>query len=443
MKCRNTFLTCLFALLISAAAFAQSPAPESGVNDLQKQLQEMRAQMAKLQSRIDEMEKAKTSTETSFSGPIAQNQNSASASLVAQPVALPPKPAAPKSPTTFTSGDWTFKIGGFVKLDMIHDFNTIGSTDTFNVRTIPVDGSQGTNTRIHANETRLSFSMVGPVQGRNLKLFIEGDFFGANNVIRLRHAYGQWGHWLFGQTWSTFMDEDNIPDTIDLETPLAAPFVRTALARFTTNLSKHTQFAFGVEDPDPEIMPPPNVAGHPEKSLPDFTSRFRWNNNRGHIQLSGFVSQTRFRPNRGEPTNVAIYGGLASARFRLFTRDVVYAQGSYGPGLGRYRGDISAAPDSSGRLQAVKVAAATIGYETYWWPRWSSNFVASPAWIINNDLGPTSNHRFAYLAANVRYWFLENQAWVGVEYLYGRRELHNSASGSANRLQLAVRFNIP
>jgi hypothetical protein len=46
------------------------------------------------------------------------------------------------------------------------------------------------------------------------------------------------------------------------------------------------------------------------------------------------------------------------------------------------------------------------------------------------------------MAANLRYWFLEKMGWVGVEYLHGRRELYNSASGSANRIQLAVRVNI-
>jgi len=47
-----------------------------------------------------------------------------------------------------------------------------------------------------------------------------------------------------------------------------------------------------------------------------------------------------------------IYGGLASARFRVFTRNVIYGQASYGPGLGRYRGDISAAPATSNHLEA-------------------------------------------------------------------------------------------
>jgi len=135
----------------------------------------------------------------------------------------PPEPAptpapSPKPAATFSVGSWAFKLGGYVKLDAIHDFDPIGSTDSFNPRTIPVPGGEGTNTRLHAKESRVSPAVLGPVEGRDLKLVIEGDFYGASNGIRLRHAYGQYGVLLAGQTWTTFMDEDNIPNTIDFET---------------------------------------------------------------------------------------------------------------------------------------------------------------------------------------------------------------------------------
>src|SRR5262245_4965489 len=42
----------------------------------------------------------------------------------------------------FTVGGFTFKPGGRVKLDVIRDFKPIGSEDSFDVRTIPVDGSE-------------------------------------------------------------------------------------------------------------------------------------------------------------------------------------------------------------------------------------------------------------------------------------------------------------
>src|SRR5262249_10396781 len=152
--------------------------------------------------------------------------------------------------------------------DLIHDFDANGSPDTFDPRAIPVDGTKGTNTRVHARETRLSLDLQGPAEGRNLELFIEGDFYGAGNSFRLRPAYGQDGPLLAGQTGTTVMDADNVPPTIDFETPLASPFVRQGLVRVTTGLSKHLTWAVAVEEADPVILIPPAVPGTTEKTWP-------------------------------------------------------------------------------------------------------------------------------------------------------------------------------
>src|SRR5258705_11517165 len=113
----------------------------------------MHEQMTRIQTRIEEMEKTKAAASSDIQA--AQTQTP-----VGQLVASPAKPAAPKSPTTFTSGDWTFKRGGVVKLHLFPDFNAIGSTDTVHVRTIPLHGRHRTGTRMHARETRLSLCNV-------------------------------------------------------------------------------------------------------------------------------------------------------------------------------------------------------------------------------------------------------------------------------------------
>ena len=349
----------------------------------------------------------------------------------------------PPSPITFSSGSWQLTLGGYLKLDLIHDFDANGSPDTFDPRSIPVDGSKGTNTRIHARESRLSLGIKGPAEGRDLRLFVEGDFYGSGNAFRLRHAYAQYGVLLAGQTWTTVMDADNIPPTIDFETPLAAPFVRQGLLRITSGLSKRSDLAFAVEESDPEVLIPPGVQGTTEKPWPDFTTRFRFTGSRGHVQLSGFVGRTRFRAATGSTSDVTIGGVLVSTRLSLFDRDTTYLQVAYGPGVGRYRGAASAALDAAGRLRTVDVVGVTAGYLHYWSPRWSSNVVVSPAWVTSELGDPaTSNDSFNYVAVNLLYWLIDRRAWVGGEYLYGRRELRNGVHGSDSRVQLATCFNI-
>jgi len=354
---------------------------------------------------------------------------------------------ASPSPITISSGSWQLSLGGFFKLNLIHDFDANSSPDVFDPRSIAVDGRKATNTRIQARETRLSLGIKGPAGGRDLELALEGDFFGpgtgTGNALRLRHAYARYGVLLAGQTWTTFMDERNIAPTIDFEHSLAAPLVRQGLLRVTTELSKRSDLAFAVEESDPEILVPPDIVGTAEKPWPDLTTRIRFNHSRGHVQLSGFVGRTRFRAATGATSDVTIGGVLASTRLRLFDRDAAYFELAYGPGVGRYRGAASAALDSAGRLHTVDVVGLTAGYQHYWNARWSSNVQVGPAWVVSDVGNPaTSNDSFDYVAVNLLYWFIDQRAWIGGEYLYGRRELRDGAHGSGNRIQLATRFNI-
>ena len=121
------------------------------------------------------------------------------------------------------SGGFHFRPGGRIKLDIIRDFDPIGSEDSFDPRTIPVDDSEGGNSNLHAKETRLTLDIRGPVEGRELRMYVETDFYGSSSVLRLRQAYGSWGGLLAGQTWSTFVDDANFPNTIDFESPMAFP----------------------------------------------------------------------------------------------------------------------------------------------------------------------------------------------------------------------------
>ena len=89
---------------------------------------------------------------------------------------------------------------------------------------------------MHARETRLILDIRGPVEGSELRMFVETDFYGSGNVLRLRHAYGSYKGLLAGQTWSTFVDDANMPNTIDFESPMAFPSIRQAQARFTAKL---------------------------------------------------------------------------------------------------------------------------------------------------------------------------------------------------------------
>jgi DcaP outer membrane protein len=343
-------------------------------------------------------------------------------------------------------GAFTFKPGGRIKLDVIRDFKPIGNEDAFDTRTIPVDGSEGTNSNLIAKESRLSLDIRGPVEGRELRMYIETDFYGTSSALRLRHAYGSYGGLLAGQTWSTFVDEDNMPRTIDFESPTAFASIRQAQVRFTTKLTDSVTWSAAVEDNKSNITIPTNVPGKAEYMMPDLVTRFRWDVPDGHMTTALFLGAARFRPTGEDPDTVTLWGGVLGAKFNVMEKDSIYGVFTFGEGIGRYRGGTTAVPDETGALHAVGGLALMGGYEHFWHERWSTNATYSIADTNAEDFYTSDiNSQLNYFAINLLYWFLGDRAWTGVEYLYGGREVfgQGNATGAAHRIQYAVRFNLP
>jgi hypothetical protein len=361
------------------------------------------------------------------------------------PEAAPPQNQAGAS-DGFKVGDFTFKPGGRVKLDIIRDFKPIGSEDSFDPRTIPIPQAEGQNSNLHAKETRLSVDIRGPAQGKELRMYIETDFYGSSAVLRLRHAYGQWGPLLAGQTWSTFVDEDNMPRTIDFESPMAFASVRQAQLRLTKKLAPSASVSIALEDNKSAISIPTNVPGKAEYPYPDLAGRYRFDDGKRHLQLSGFLGGARFRPNVGETNSTALWGTAASGKIVTTGKDSGYATVSYGSGIGRYRGGTTAIPDPEGNLHAIGGIAVMVGYEHFWSPVWSTNATFSGANTTKEDYYTSAiNNQINYGAANLLYWFLGDRGWMGVEYLYGHRQVFGGGddNATAHRIQYAVRFNFP
>lgn len=346
------------------------------------------------------------------------------------------------------TGDFTWKFGGYVKVDMIYDFDAIGSTDSFDPRTIPTGPSEGTDesARIHARQSRLNLGVEGPTSAGELRAFVEGDFFSDQNGFRLRHAYGAidgaTGGLLGGQTWSTFMDEEAMPETLDFESPVAIPLVRQAQIRYTHFLEDGSYVAFALEDPDSDVFAPVGVPGTVEEPLPDLNARLHWKNSRGHVQLGLFGGMARFDPDAGTSQDVLLWGLNLSTKLATFGRDNAIVQITYGDGVERYRGGVTAGPDASGDIEAIPALALFGSYQHHWSEKYRSS--VGYAWADGDapdGLPADASEELVYAFANLIYQ-IADRAWVGIEYLYGENDTFDGEDGNASRLQLALRFDI-
>ncbi len=188
---RKTLLLSLATLCFGLAVVGNGPACASD----QEEIAELKAQIRSLQRRVAELE-ARQSERDAVGGDEPTSQN----------VTVGDFPGSLKLPKS----DLSFKIGGYVKLDFIHDLDFIPSGDTFVQTQIPVDGTSDAQrsgeTRLTARQSRINLDVRAPTQLGQFRAFTEGDFFGSSSSFQLRHAFGELGHLLAGQTWSTFMD---------------------------------------------------------------------------------------------------------------------------------------------------------------------------------------------------------------------------------------------
>src|SRR4029453_8730846 len=148
--------------LVTAAAFAQSSGPDLTVSDLQKQLLEMRAQMAVMQNRIATLEAVKGIPETS------RTQSDETTSVGEQ--------------TASSFKGLTITPGGFLQSTALVRRRNENADVATSYSAIPLNGSPNANLselRGTARTAQLSLLIQGSAGKTKLRGYVETDFLGA------------------------------------------------------------------------------------------------------------------------------------------------------------------------------------------------------------------------------------------------------------------------
>ncbi len=336
------------------------------------------------------------------------------------------------------------KFGGYVKADFIYDFDPIGSSDAFVTTTIPVRGDRFTNARYHAKQTRFSFDTRWSSFEQPIRIFVEGDFFTDGSRYRLRHAYGEVGGLLVGQTWTTFTDVAATPATLDFEGSVSGINRRQAQARWTQPVL-HDDLTLGVaiEDTTFIVDVPVDVVGEPRSPSPDFIVRLRLEKEWGRFQVANVYRIGAFQETGDDMKTGLGWGFNFTGVVILTSRNKVYYQILFGDGIGSYRNLPDAVATGAEEASPLGMFGWMVGTTQEWNDRLSSNFTYAEAQLDNLPFqDPDDIRRATYLSANL-IWSPLERVNVGIEYLYGLRENVDHRSGSANRLQMAFIFDLP
>ena len=470
----------LAAILIPATASAQQAASGQIEQELRQQLSDLQTQMKAVQSRIEDLEKAKTeaagqpptappnqagtiqASQPPLQGPTSSQVGEATATynIFSEDTVAAARynnvPLDPKYHGFFRlPGTQTIlKIGGYFKTDFIRDLKPAGNSDSFIPASITIPQiSTANNTSVSIRPTRLSLDFRIPsTKIGEVRFYLEGDLFGTNATTpRLRHAYAQASNFLLGQTFSNFMDPDGFPDTLDFQGPNGMVSIRNPQFRYGFALAKSTTLYFSVEKPSSDVaFTTDTFNAQPNTPRVDGTIRLRQEFQRGHFQVSGLfrdISAFAIVGGVAKTDSVFGWGVNISTGFKTIGKDNLVFAVAGGNGVSRYIQDtsglgIDAELAANGRnLNATPAVGVEAAYQHYWAKTLRSSAVFSYAGVDNTITAPgkTYNHG-DYSAANLIWNPWGSSLNMGAEFLYGWAEHQDGSKGNAPRIQFSAKY---
>jgi hypothetical protein len=373
------------------------------------------------------------------------------------------------------AADGSFEVYGFLMLDYIQDFGRVNPDweDTLRPSRIGTDedqfGDEG-QAILSVKQSRLGVQATLPVDGQDLYTKFEFDMFGTGDdagqtTIRLRHAYGQWGQFLAGQTNSLFMDIDVFPNVIDYWGPNGMVFLRNPQIRWTP-ISGDMSFAIAIENPGNDIdagqfREVPNFPGaQADNEYPDFTAQWRMKTSFGHVQVAGILRYISTEvvgdgdPGPGVNNEVLFddndlgWGIDLTTVINLFEKDAIRLGFVGGEGIASYMNDggMDAGPDRppgdpAVGIDAVELIGVTAYYDRWWNERWTSSIGYAFTDVDNTDGQTPDTFKHAdYASMNLLHYPAKN-IMVGVEALWGKLEDFGNNDNDDTRIQVSFKYN--
>ena len=364
----------------------------------------------------------------------------------------------------------SMKIYGFGEADYIYDSKRVDPNweDAFRPSKIATPegefGSDGQSS-VSVKQSRFGVSGSHPTDTDwgpvNFKF--EFDLFGVGadegqTTFRLRHAYGEWGMLLAGQTNSVFMDGDVFPNVIDYWGPAGMVFLRTPQLRLTPYRTEHSHFSIAIEKPGNDIDPGqlreldpdlgPNISN--DEKMPDLTMQYYTSDTWGHAQLASILRRVGYdSPNEpGNAPNGAQlgWGVNASGHVNVLEKDKLIGQVVHGEGIASYMNDGGvdlAAEGVPGALhpKSVPLTGVVAYYDRTWCDYLTTSLGYSFTQVDNTNLQePTAFHKGQYASVNLL-WTPTKDILIGGELLWGKRTDADGVTGDDIRFQFSVKYS--
>jgi DcaP outer membrane protein len=479
------FLTILTLSLVwskPGAAQLQEPPPSSDqqaqdVQQLKAKLQQLEKMMDEVQGKLNNLESQSASNHASEGGP-SDSLASAVTSLDAYPTAhssgvAPGGPSAGKQADQKKPGsESTLDIYGFVMMDSGYNFGTIDPNwfDVVRPTKLPAFANEfGPNGQTFwgVRQTRFGVKSSTPTKLGDLKTIFEFELYGTGvdagqTTFRLRHAWGEVGHFGAGQTWSPFMDIGVFPNSIEYWGPNGMAFFRNVQFRWTPIKTDRNTFMIAAERPGASSdqgvysgrIELSNIT--PQFILPDLSMQGHFDRKWGYIQVASIFRRIAWVDNNANPNlnfsgSAFGWGINTSSNLKFSENTTAKLSLVYGHGVQNYMNDapidIGIQNNFSNPVSPVKgvplpVLGAVAFVDHTWSPKFTSTIGGSMLNIWNSDAESASDfHQGYYALTNLLYYPIKN-VMAGGEFQYGRRvNFRNGYNFNDYRVQFSFKYS--
>lgn len=356
------------------------------------------------------------------------------------------QPAASTSPISAlkSKNGANINIYGFVRGDA--NYIIEGADDDFNA--VSKVGGAGTTDpasikdklRATAKTTRIGLDFDTPVGDAKVGGKVEVDFAGngANENLRIRHAYLTYNNWLFGQTTSNFL-AGHAPEMIDFNTNAGGGTTRIPQVRYNYKFGPSTQLFVSAEEG--------NSTGDSIKySLPVLTAKVVQGFADGRGSASGRVLVENYKSEKADDNQTG-WGVAAGVDFKVADPLKLFADASYVVGNSNYLyGSNSAYTIVGNDIEQNEFAAVQVGGTYKILPNLRTT-------LAYGALFADDGTEYAKAKANTGANEKVQQAWLnviyspakpidlGVEYINGKRDTFGGDSYKDNRVGLMAKYN--
>jgi hypothetical protein len=361
-------------------------------------------------------------------------------------------------------------VYGFIMMDAGYDFKQV-HPDWFDVvRPVKLPsfkdefGADG-NTYFSVRQTRFGVKSEVPTSMGALKTQFEFELFGTGadagqTTFRLRHAYAELGQIGVGQTWSTFMDIDVFPNSVEYWGPNGMVFFRNVQFRWMP-LKGDSRITIALERPGASAdqgMYRDRIElddVRPHFPMPDITGEARLGRKWGYVEVAGILRRMEWEDVGTDQYDLSGdawgWGVNLSSNLKVGKKDAIKLQLVYGEGIQNYMNDapedVGAVPNPGNTLTPVKGEALPLlgivaYYDHYWNDKFSSTFGYSRL-DIDNSSGQTDDafKTGQYASANLLYYPVKD-AMLGGEFIWGNREnFRDGWSVPDYRIQFSFKYN--